>query len=39
MDAQGNSVFHVDFTGTSPVALATADNFHVSGTYIMIEGD
>jgi hypothetical protein len=39
MDAQGNSVFHVDFTGTSPVGLATADNFHVSGTYIMIEGD
>jgi hypothetical protein len=39
MDAQGNSVFHVDFTGTSPVTLATADNFHVSGTYIMIEGE
>jgi hypothetical protein len=39
MDAQGNSVFHVDFTSTSPVTLAVADNFHVSGTYIMIEGD
>jgi hypothetical protein len=39
MDAQGNSVFQVDFTGTAPVTLATADNFHVSGTYIMIEGD
>jgi hypothetical protein len=39
LDAQGNAVYQVDFTSTSPVTLATADNFHVSGTYIMIEGD
>jgi hypothetical protein len=39
MDAQGNSVFNVDFTATAPVALATADNFHVAGTYMIIEGD
>jgi hypothetical protein len=35
MDAQGNSVFNVDFTFNSPVALAVADNFHVSGSYII----
>jgi hypothetical protein len=39
MDAQGNSVFNVDFTHNSPITLSTADNFHVAGTYIMIEGD
>jgi hypothetical protein len=39
LDAQGNAVFQVDFTHNSPVTLSTADNFHVSGTYIMIEGD
>lgn len=39
MDAQGNSVFNIDFTATAPVALATADNFHIAGTYMMIEGD
>jgi hypothetical protein len=39
MDAQGNAVFNIDFTATAPVALATADNFHVAGTYMIIEGD
>jgi hypothetical protein len=39
LDSQGNNVYQVDFTSTSPVTLSTADNFHVSGTYIMIEGD
>jgi hypothetical protein len=37
LDAQGNAVFQVDFTSSAPVTLATADNFHVSGTYIMEE--
>jgi hypothetical protein len=35
MDAQGNSVFNVDFTYNSPVTLATADNFHISGQFIV----
>jgi hypothetical protein len=39
LDSQGNTVYQVDFTSTAPVTLSTADNFHVSGTYIMIEGD
>ena len=39
IDAQGNIAFNVDFTYNSPVTLSTADNFHVAGTYIMIEGD
>jgi hypothetical protein len=39
MDAQGNSVFNIDFTHNAPVTLTTADNFHIAGTYIMIEGD
>jgi hypothetical protein len=33
-DAQGNSVFHIDFTPTNPVTLSTADNFHIAGSYI-----
>ena len=37
IDSQGNSAFNVDFTATSPVALNIADNFHVSGTYIVEE--
>lgn len=30
----GQSVFDVPFTSTAPVTLTTADNFHISGTYI-----
>jgi hypothetical protein len=33
-DAQGNTTYDVPFTSTSPVTVAIADNFHVSGTYI-----
>ena len=39
MDAQGNTVFNVDFTYNSPVTLNTADNFHIGGTYILEEAD
>jgi hypothetical protein len=38
-DSSGNTVYNVDFTSTSPVTLATADNFHIAGTYMIIEGD
>jgi hypothetical protein len=34
LDSQGNAVFQIDFTASNPIALATADSFHVSGTYI-----
>jgi hypothetical protein len=34
VDSQGNSTFDVVFTSTSPITIAVADNFHVSGTYI-----
>jgi hypothetical protein len=37
LDNQGNRTFQVNFTGTDPVTLTTADNFHVSGTYITSE--
>jgi hypothetical protein len=37
--AQGNTAYQVDFTYNHPITLTTADSFHVSGTYIMIEGD
>jgi hypothetical protein len=33
-DSQGNSVFDVAFTYNNPITLSTADNFHISGTYI-----
>jgi hypothetical protein len=39
IDAQGSTAFNVDFTYNQPVTLATADNFHVAGTYMIIEGD
>ena len=39
IDSQGNSAFNIDFTYNNPVTLATADNFHVAGTYIVLEGD
>jgi len=38
-DVQGNNVRDYEFTSTEPVTLATADNFHISGTYILVEGD
>jgi len=34
LDASGNSAFAVPFTATTPVTLAVADNFHISGDYI-----
>jgi hypothetical protein len=34
IDAQGNTAYNVPFTSTTPVTLAVADNFHVSGDYI-----
>jgi hypothetical protein len=37
MDAQGNAVFNVDFTFNSPVTLNVADNFHLSGQFIIQE--
>jgi hypothetical protein len=37
MDVAGQTVFQVDFTSTNPVALSTADNFHLSGSYIAEE--
>lgn len=37
-DTQSGSVFDIDFTATAPITLSTADNFHISGTYIMQEG-
>lgn len=37
IDSQGNASFNVPFTATAPVTLATADNFHISGTYIAEE--
>jgi hypothetical protein len=35
IDAGGNSAFNVPFTSTTPVTLAVADNFHISGDYIV----
>jgi hypothetical protein len=35
LDSQGNSAFAVPFTATTPVTLAVADNFHISGDYIV----
>jgi hypothetical protein len=32
-DQQGNRLFDAAFTSTLPVTLATADNFHIAGTY------
>jgi hypothetical protein len=34
LDNQGSSTFNVDFTHTVPVALSTADNFHISGMFV-----
>jgi hypothetical protein len=39
IDSQGNTAFNIDFTYNNPVTLATADNFHIAGTYIVLEGD
>jgi hypothetical protein len=35
MDVSGQTTFQVDFTSTVPVTLDVADNFHISGTYIV----
>lgn len=37
IDAQGNAAFNVPFTSTAPVTLNVADNFHVSGSYIITQ--
>ena len=34
IDAQGNAAFNVPFAQGSPITIATADNFHISGSYI-----
>jgi hypothetical protein len=36
-DTQSSHVFDIDFDYNSPVTLATADNFHIAGTYIIDE--
>ena len=33
-DTQSGKVFDIPFTYENPVTLTTADNFHISGTYI-----
>ena len=33
IDSQGNTAYNVPFTATVPKPLATADNFHIAGTY------
>ena len=33
-DTQGNTLYDFPFTSNEPIALSTADNFHISGTYI-----
>jgi hypothetical protein len=38
LDASGNSAFAVPFTATTPITLAIADNFHISGDYIAVDG-
>lgn len=37
IDALGNTAYNVAFTSTEPVTLTTADNFHISGSYIAEE--
>lgn len=37
MDTQSGKVFDIAFTSTNPITLSTADNFHISGTYICVE--
>jgi hypothetical protein len=34
-DNTGNSSFNIPFTSTAPIALDTADNFHIYGDYIV----
>jgi hypothetical protein len=36
-DTQSSHVFDIQFDYNSPVTLSTADNFHISGTYIIDE--
>lgn len=37
-DVQGNRLRDYQFTFEEPITLTTADNFHISGTYIVDEG-
>lgn len=34
MDTQSGKVFDIPFTYNNPITLTTADNFHISGTYL-----
>jgi len=34
IDAKGNTAYNVAFTSSIPTTLATADSFHISGSYI-----
>jgi hypothetical protein len=36
-DSQGNRAFDAAFTSTVPVTLAIADNFHIAGTYEILQ--
>jgi hypothetical protein len=36
-DTQSGAVFDIEFDYNSPITLATADNFHIAGTYIADE--
>jgi hypothetical protein len=36
-DSQGNRLYDFAFTFEEPITLTTADNFHISGTYIVDE--
>jgi hypothetical protein len=37
IDAQGNTAYNVPFTSTVPFTLETADNFHIAGTYEILQ--
>lgn len=36
-DTQSSTVFDIEFTRNNPTTLATADNFHIAGTYLTSE--
>lgn len=35
IDAQGNTAYNIPFQQGVPVTLATTDNFHIAGTYVI----
>jgi hypothetical protein len=37
MDTQSGTVFDIPFSSAAPITLTVADDFHISGTYIMQE--